>query len=104
MASFIQVYDELKAIAHRQLANSIHQTINTTGLVHEAYVKLASVTVPRDREHLVGLVTNAMRQILLDAARARDRSTWKLNAYGVNRKPRCQYGLGGFGRGGGHRL
>ena len=71
MASFIQVYDELKAIAHRQLANSIHQTINTTGLVHEAYVKLASVTVPRDREHLVGLVTNAMRQILLDAARAR---------------------------------
>lgn len=41
---FAQLYDELKRIAHRQL-RAANMTLQTTGLVHEAYLKLAKVTV-----------------------------------------------------------
>lgn len=36
---FARVYGELKHLAHRQLAGP-HPTLDTTGLVHEAYLKL----------------------------------------------------------------
>jgi len=74
MIEFEQLYQELKVIAHRQIARHAGHTLNTTGLVHEAYLKLAQYPVPEDRAHLINTVTRAMRQILLDAARARGAS------------------------------
>jgi len=40
-ALFGRVYAELKKMAHHQLAISAGHTLNTTGLVHEVYLKLA---------------------------------------------------------------
>ena len=67
-------YDELRAIARRQLAlREIGGTLSTTGLVHEAYLKLAdqSRLAWRDRGHFFALVSLAMRHVLVDRARAR---------------------------------
>lgn len=72
-AVFTQVYDELKQIARKQLRASSGATLNTTGLLHEAYLKLAR-SEPRDihgRVHFFALAAKAMRQIVIDHARAR---------------------------------
>ena len=68
---FEQLYDELKRIAHRHLAAG-GATLQTTGLVHEAYLKLARAQVA-DEAHLLNLASRAMRQVLVDMARARGR-------------------------------
>jgi RNA polymerase sigma factor (TIGR02999 family) len=68
------VYDQLRAIARRQLAAREHDgTLNTTGLVHEAYLRLAdhSNRTWRDRSHFFALASVAMRHVLVDRARAR---------------------------------
>jgi len=73
---FSLIYGELRAIARRQLqAMRPHETINTTGLVHEAYLKLArnAAWTMRDRRHFYALVARAMRLILIDHARSRMR-------------------------------
>jgi RNA polymerase sigma factor (TIGR02999 family) len=73
---FSLIYGELRAIARRQLqAMRPHETINTTGLVHEAYLKLArnAAWTTRDRRHFYALVARAMRLILIDHARSRTR-------------------------------
>lgn len=70
------VYDELRRMAHRQLAREAGpRTLNTTGLVHEAYLKLIDEnTVPiRNRHYFFGAAARAMRQVLIDAARRRNR-------------------------------
>ena len=41
------VYEELRQIAHRQLAGERHQTLQTIDLVHEAYVRLVDAARPR---------------------------------------------------------
>lgn len=67
-------YGELRAIAHRQLSLREHGgTMNTTGLVHEAYLKLVeqSRIAFRDRGHFFALASVAMRHVLVDRARAR---------------------------------
>jgi RNA polymerase sigma factor (TIGR02999 family) len=68
------VYEELRAIARRQLsARGPDNTLSTTGLVHEAYLKLLEqqqVTL-RDGNHLVALASLVMRHVLVDRARAR---------------------------------
>ena len=68
------VYTELKAIARRQLsARGPGNTLSTTGLVHEAYLKLLEqqqVTL-RDRNHLIALAALVMRHVLVDRARSR---------------------------------
>lgn len=69
-----QVYEELHAIARRQLARrGTNGTLSTTGLVHEAYLKLVeqSRIAWRDRSHLLSLVAVAMRHVLVDRAKAR---------------------------------
>jgi RNA polymerase sigma factor (TIGR02999 family) len=69
-----EVYDELRALARRQLSGREGGgTLNTTGLVHEAYLKLAdqSRMVWRDRSHFFALASVAMRHVLVDRARAR---------------------------------
>ena len=68
---FERLYAELKRIAHRQLAAG-GATLQTTGLVHEAYLKLAQSQVV-DEQHLLNLASRAMRQVLVDTARARGR-------------------------------
>jgi RNA polymerase sigma factor (TIGR02999 family) len=70
-AHFDRLYAELKLIAHRHLRGG-GATLQTTGLVHEAWLRLergaAEVT---DEAHLLNLASRAMRQILVDAARRR---------------------------------
>jgi RNA polymerase sigma factor (TIGR02999 family) len=68
------VYDELRAIARRQLSlRAPGGTLSTTGLVHEAYLRLVgqSRVTWRDRGHLFALASVAMRHVLVDRARAR---------------------------------
>ena len=68
---FELVYDDLKRRAHYQLAGS-SPTLNTTALVHEAYVKLAtgSNLEWQDRVHFFRVAARAMRQIVIDRARS----------------------------------
>jgi RNA polymerase sigma factor (TIGR02999 family) len=71
---FAVLYDELRAIAHRQLRQAPSgETLSTTGLVHEAYLKLSRGAgwSARDRSHFFALSARAMRMILIDQARAR---------------------------------
>ena len=72
--AFAAVYDELRALAHRHRRRSRPgETLSTTVLVHEVYLKLVHggrVEV-RDRHHFFALAARAMRQILVDAARSR---------------------------------
>lgn len=72
-ALFAHVYDELKLLARKQLAASSGHTLNTTGLVHEAYIKLAQPGGQdlRGSVHFFALAAKAMRQIVIDRARAR---------------------------------
>ncbi len=70
------VYDELRRMAHRELAREGGpRTLDTTGLVHEAYLKLvdASAVPVSNRRHFFGAAARAMRQVLIDAARRRKR-------------------------------
>lgn len=66
------VYDELRRIAHRQLRReTAGHTLNTTALVHEAYLKLVDQTQVQwvDRSHFFAVATQAMRRVLVDYAR-----------------------------------
>jgi RNA polymerase sigma factor (TIGR02999 family) len=68
------VYDELRRRAH-WLRRDQHgdDTLTTTGLVHEAYLKLVDQTRAnwQDRAHFLAVASMAMRQILVDHARER---------------------------------
>jgi len=71
-----QVYDELRRLAARRLrAEADGHSLDPTDLVHEAYVKLAARPDCRfnDRAHFCATASRAMRQILVDHARARKR-------------------------------
>lgn len=72
-ALFVRVYDELKLVARKQLAGAAPATLNTTGLVHEAYLKLSRADGRnlQGRAHFFALAAKAMRQIVIDHARAR---------------------------------
>ena len=68
-----EVYEELRVIARRQLSGREGGgTLSTTGLVHEAYLKLVdqSRIAWRDRPHFFALASVAMRHVLVDRARA----------------------------------
>ncbi|MDH3222988.1 MAG: ECF-type sigma factor, partial [Gemmatimonadota bacterium] len=67
---FEVVYDDLKRRAHFQLSAS-SPTLNTTGLLHEAYLKLAGAETPdwSDGQHFFRVAARAMRQIVIDRAR-----------------------------------
>jgi len=71
------VYDELSAMAHRRLQGErTAHTLNTTALVHEAYLKLAGQNRVQwqSREQFLGVASEAMRRILIDYARQRRRA------------------------------
>jgi RNA polymerase sigma factor (TIGR02999 family) len=66
------LYDELRGIAHAKLRRSEGQTLlDTTGLVHESYLKLvrAGQLQITDRPHFLAYAARAMRSILVDFAR-----------------------------------
>lgn len=68
------VYDEMRLAAHRQLRKRRPgQTLDTSALVHDAYLKLVDQQQAgwRDRNHFMAVATLAMRQILVDTARRR---------------------------------
>jgi RNA polymerase sigma factor (TIGR02999 family) len=72
--AYARVYAELRAVAHRQRRSlGAGETLSTTALVHEAFLKLSGGRglAVHDHHHLVALAARAMRQILVDAARAR---------------------------------
>lgn len=65
------VYDELRRLAH-VVRQGRSATINTTGLVHEAYEKLVPSDIDwQNRTHFFRVAARAMRQVLIDAARRR---------------------------------
>jgi len=66
------VYGELRRIARRELKRERRDhTLQATGLVHEAFAKLADQRKVRwdDREHFFGVAAHLMRRILVDYAR-----------------------------------
>jgi RNA polymerase sigma factor (TIGR02999 family) len=67
------VYGELRALAHRQrLRQRGAETLNTTALVHEAYLKLAGKEggTYENRLHFFRVAARVMRDVLVDYARA----------------------------------
>ncbi len=67
------VYEHLRQIARRQRNVRGGETLNTTGLVHETYLKLAELSrvTWSDRAHFFALASVAMRHVLVDHAKAR---------------------------------
>jgi RNA polymerase sigma factor (TIGR02999 family) len=71
---FDEVYAELRSLASLYLRNESRArlSIQPTMLVNEAYLRLVQQTSPwRDRAHFFGVAAQAMRRILVDAARRR---------------------------------
>jgi RNA polymerase sigma factor (TIGR02999 family) len=71
---FSALYDELRRIARRERHRlDAGQTLNTTAVVHEAYVRLLhDRDLPwESRAHLLGTAAVAMRRLLVDRARER---------------------------------
>lgn len=70
------LYDELRRIAGRHLrAERSEHTLQATALVHEVYLKLCAGEDRgyADRTHFLAVASRAMRQVLVDYARARGR-------------------------------
>ena len=68
------VYEELKRLAASHLRReNANVTIQTTALVHEAFLRLSGSRLPEceNRSHFYGIASHAMRQILIDMARSR---------------------------------
>ena len=65
------LYDRLRLIAHRQLAAE-HEghTLETDGLVHEAYLRMSGLERMRwqDQQHLLAMAARTMRRVLIDYA------------------------------------
>lgn len=85
------VYDGLRRIAHRHLRReSGPRRLETTGLVHEAYLKMADQTRVRwrDRAHFYAAAAGCMRRILINEAHRR-----KAAKRGGDRRPVTLEGL-----------
>jgi RNA polymerase sigma factor (TIGR02999 family) len=71
------VYEELRQLARRKLAHEKPgRTLGATALVHEAYVRLVGEDAPmhwNSRGHFFAAAAEAMRRILIENARARQR-------------------------------
>ena len=67
------LYQELHAMARRQLAGQQGQTLDATALVHEAYLKLIGRREAQfeDRAHFFAYAASAMRSVVVDYARQR---------------------------------
>jgi RNA polymerase sigma factor (TIGR02999 family) len=70
------VYEELRRLAHRYMEGQpSDHTLQTTVLVHEAYLRLVDQDAPTftNRSHFFAVAAKAMRQILVDHARSQQR-------------------------------
>ncbi len=68
------VYDRLRALAHQRLAAAPGEhSLNTTGLVHEAYLRFVESAGPtfQSRDHFLAIAARVMRNVLVDHVRAR---------------------------------
>ncbi len=80
---FPLVYEELRQMARRYMRRQPSEhTLQTTELIHEAYLKLANQDEKawQNRAHFFGVAAKAMRHILVDYARSkqsRKRGDWK---------------------------
>ena len=66
------VYDELRVLARRQRRRwRGDETLGTTALIHEAYLRLVDQSVPgwASHPHFLAVASRAMRQVLLDYAK-----------------------------------
>lgn len=69
---FDALYDDLRQAARRQLGAAPSRSLTPTELVHELYLKLAATGSRdwRDRVHFYRVTARAMRQLMIDRARA----------------------------------
>lgn len=69
------VYDQLKVMAHRYtIRERADNTLNTTGLVHDAYLKIIGQNNReyQNRAHFYAIVSTCMRRVILEVARSRN--------------------------------
>lgn len=87
------VYDDLRRLARQQLARMRSgQTLDTTALAHESYLKLQNHAALdwTDRQHFYAIAARAMRQILVDYARRRNAG----KRYGDKQQIELEYVIG----------
>lgn len=66
------VYAELRRLAAERLAREAPgQTLDATALVHEAYLRLVGTPAYANRGHFFAAAAEAMRRVLIDAARSK---------------------------------
>ncbi|MEM7479836.1 MAG: sigma-70 family RNA polymerase sigma factor [Acidobacteriota bacterium] len=67
------VYEELRRLAHRYMRNErSNQVLQTTALVHEAYIRLLDAEIQwQDRLHFYAVAATLMRRVLVDYSRRR---------------------------------
>jgi RNA polymerase sigma factor (TIGR02999 family) len=67
------IYAEMRRIARRQLRKGDGPPLDSASLVNDVYLKLAGAELlgAKGREHLLAIAASAMRQVLVDRARAR---------------------------------
>jgi RNA polymerase sigma factor (TIGR02999 family) len=69
---FTELYDKIRRLAARVRWNGSNSTLNPTALAHEAYLKLQKDPpdlATKSYDEIIAIFSNAMRQILIDAAR-----------------------------------
>jgi RNA polymerase sigma factor (TIGR02999 family) len=69
-------YDEIRLLAHARLRRDrAGDTLQTTGLVNEAYLRLAGIAglQPEEKTRFFALMSTTMRRVLVDHARSRQR-------------------------------
>jgi RNA polymerase sigma factor (TIGR02999 family) len=66
-----RIYDELRMLAHSKLEGEAQATLNTTDLVHDAFLKLfrPDQKAWESRRHFFGSAARAMQQLLIEWAR-----------------------------------
>lgn len=66
------VYDEMRNIAKRLMSDERHNhTLQTTALIHEAWMRLGGEARYEDKRHFLRVAARAMRNVLVDHARAK---------------------------------
>ena len=70
-SEFERLYDQLHSLARRELGNSARTSLDTTSLLHEAFLKLGGNTPDfSNTGHMLAVAARAMRFVLVDHVRA----------------------------------
>ncbi|TWU37234.1 ECF-type sigma factor [Novipirellula artificiosorum] len=88
-------YDELRQVAHGLLARGSSLTLTATGLVHEAFIRLAQSDRAdwNDHQHYISACAQAMRHVLVDRVR---RKLAAVHGGQMRRRPLTDAVLGHF--------